>query len=444
MSNTYAKKKRQYNYLVKRINQLIAADEWQTLSEDIRRKFETRLRRLYQALSSAFNQKSLIKAMGVAALVLGYSTSGLAQSFNQPLTNPFSLTATGYFGLPTFVDIDDDGDLDLFDIDVAPYSYSVNVAYRQNTGTSTNPIFGTQSINPFGLQASSTPTYKSTFADLDNDGDYDIMRTTYYGDHLYYQNTGTKTSPQFAAPVTNPFGLAGTGDISVAVFVDLDADGDFDLMHGSYYGDFMYFENTGTKTAPQFGTMQTNPFGLPQGTSNLTFPDFTDLDGDGDLDMMTIEYYGDFHYYQNTGSKTAPAFGVPSTNPFGLANVYSYPAFLCFADLDGDTDDDIMLHDYYGDYLFYQNNSGFGVGENLLTGITVYPNPAHNKLTVDLTSALPDLEIEILDLTGRTVYRQMAETTRRHTVDVSDLPRGIYMVKLQSEDRQMTERLVLK
>ena len=78
MSNTYAKKKRQYNYLVKRINQLIAADEWQTLSEDIRRKFETRLRRLYQALSSAFNQKSLIKAMGVAALVLGYSTSGLA------------------------------------------------------------------------------------------------------------------------------------------------------------------------------------------------------------------------------------------------------------------------------------------------------------------------------------------------------------------------------
>jgi hypothetical protein len=49
-------------------------------------------------------------------------------------------------------------------------------------------------------------------------------------------------------------------------FADIDADGDLDMMAGHYYGDMYYFENTGTNVSPVFGPVQTNAFGLVKST----------------------------------------------------------------------------------------------------------------------------------------------------------------------------------
>ena len=71
-------------------------------------------------------------------------------------------------------------------------------------------------------------------------------------------------------------------------------------------GTLHYFENTGSATAPAFTerTGAANPFdGVDVG--DFSTPSFADLDGDGDLDAVVGEEYGTLHYFENTGAAVA-------------------------------------------------------------------------------------------------------------------------------------------
>jgi hypothetical protein len=442
----YAKTKRQYKYLIKRLNRMLQSGDWKNLSETKQNKFKTRLKSLFQKLEGAFSSPSLIKAMGTAALVLGLSVSSMAQSFKAPVTNPFSLVNKGGPGIPSFADIDGDGDLDLFDLYIDYATYSVGVAYSENTGSATAPTFGASVNDPFGIVSDSL-SLKSTFADLDNDGDYDMLRTTYdYGTHLYYKNSGTKTMPVFDAPIANPFGLTGLAYTNAPVFADLDNDGDQDLFVGDYYGGFQYFENTGTKSLPQFAAPVMNPFGLTNNSNGgyINIPVFSDVDGDGDLDLMMKSYSGDFLYYENTGTKAAPQFAAQTLNPFSLSSGGGY-SFMSFADLDGDSDDDIFSIDYYGDFNFYENNSGIGLEENALNNqLSVFPNPANGIVNISLGEDLGTANIEITSMSGQLVKAETIESTNNASIDVSTLETGVYILKLTADNRVGVKKLIIE
>ena len=135
--------------------------------------------------------------------------------------------------------------------------------------------------------------------DIDNDGDMDLLVGEYnegaggIGSMQYFENTGSSVNPQFASPQENPFGLTPAYIHLVASpdFADLDDDGDMDLLVGVYdenvgdVGSMQYFENTGSATAPSFAAPQQNPFGLVSTYYNA-FPAFADLDNDGDMDLL--------------------------------------------------------------------------------------------------------------------------------------------------------------
>ncbi len=225
-----------------------------------------------------------------------FENTGTASNpqFASPVANPFGISITTYYyARPVFADIDGDGDQDLFVGDF----YGGGLLYQENTGSATSPQFAMATANPFGF-ATAAYAVLPTFVDLDDDGDLDLFTGEEYGIMRYFQNTGTASSPQFAAPQQNPFGITSTYYFAAPTFADLDKDGDQDLLVGEYYGAIQYFENTGTKTAPMFATAQQNPFGL---TSSVyaAFPVVADLDNDGDLDLLVGEYYGTFRYFEN-------------------------------------------------------------------------------------------------------------------------------------------------
>ncbi len=219
-------------------------------------------------------------------LAAGFLTAGAqAQTFAPYVNNPFSLSSPDWQRKPTLIDIDADGDLDLF-MGSTPYADVCHLVYFQNTGTAAAPVFAAGVADPFGFGLIGNGMAQPAFVDLDNDGDYDLMIGDQNGTSRYYTNTGTATACQFstANSTVNPFGLGDVGFWATPAFADLDNDGDKDLLLGEYYGDLYYFRNTGTAAAPVFTSSA-----LPAGINNSGLspkPVFRDIDNDGDQDLF--------------------------------------------------------------------------------------------------------------------------------------------------------------
>lgn len=254
-----------------------------------------------------------------------------------------------------FADLDGDGDLDALVGDEYGTTW-----FAENTGSTTTPSFATALPDPFGI--TKFPYYSTpSLGDIDGDGDIDAFIATKYGFFAFFENTGTSTSPAFTPGVhATHLVPRGTYDsyprsYTGPSFADIDGDGDLDALVGDGYNDTLLFENTGSRTLPAFGPQQPNPFGLERApTYSWVRPDFADTDGDGDLDAFLGDGYGNLWFAENTGNATAPAFTALSLNPFGLESTHENSA-PHLVDLDEDGDLDLFSGDYYGDAVHFEN-----------------------------------------------------------------------------------------
>jgi len=284
--------------------------------------------------------------------------------------NPFNLADVGDAASPSFADLDGDGDLDAF----IGNKLGITIFFR-NTGSASDPAITVPETNPFGL-ADVGDTASPSFADIDGDGDLDAFIGNKLGNTIFFANTGSASTPLFAAASTNPFGLTDVGDYASPTFADLDGDGDLDAFTGNKVGNTIFFLNTGSASVPAFAAALANPFGLTA-VGKYTSPAFTDLDGDGDLDAFVGNDGGNTIFFENTGTASVPAFASPaSTNPFGLVNVGTF-ASPTFADIDGDGDFDAFIGAKLGDTFFFERvacppvpapacTDGFGSGSLLV------------------------------------------------------------------------------
>ena len=381
--NHHSRKKRQLNSLVKSLNTLLKITDFDVKSEI--KKMAAKIKYLVSQLNGIVGTNRMKRILGGLTLFIGisFSNTASAQYFAYPVADPFGLTLTSQvIQSPAFADLDNDGDLDCIkgDMSYSGSSYTLNFVYQENIGSANTPNFSAPNINPFGL---SSPVSNAglvlqfpKFVDLDNDGDFDILSSivkenggySFSSDFMYFENIGTTSIPQFATAVSNPFGLSDTNMIVHINVCDIDNDGDYDIMSSmtdpsqSYYGGATvttWHENIGSGAIPSFSGAQINPFGLSS-IPGFSLQSFLDLDSDGDFDMLTFAYGysgGIINYTENQGSSNLANFSsTPTANPFGL-DISNYEGNIVFSfhDLDGDADNDLIGGNDEEDILYFEN-----------------------------------------------------------------------------------------
>lgn len=435
----YSRKINQFRNTARQINELIETGGWHSTLEPSQRKLQWKLNNLFATVRNLLSRKELKKILAAAAFLICIGTVN-AQTFAPAVNNPFGLTNPGDYILPSFADMDGDGDLDIIAV-----SYNTSLIFYENTGTATSPSFAAPQTFAFGLYPI---IFRPVPADIDDDGDLDIFSGEYYGAYKYFENTGTGTNPSFAPPVTNPFSLDSADELGFPVFADLDNDGDMDLLSNEYYGNFKYYENTGTASSPNFTAPLTNPFGFSISSPYEACPAICDLDNDGDLDVLTGSwgYGGNMYYYENSGSISAPNFtGTPLLNPFGIseAALISVPTF---GDIDNDGDMDLIVGDSTGNFIYYENTTIGSISNfnnnNPLT-FSVSPNPANEYICIAINTAKNKFNLSIMDVTGKLIYESPVENSVT-TLSTEVLSKGVFIVELSDGNYISRKKLIIE
>ena len=179
------------------------------------------------------------------------------------------------------------------------------------------------------------------------------------------RNTGTDDQPAYAAPVrlqaggkdVDPFGMPSP------MWGDFRGTGKLDLICGEFRDGFTFYENTGTRTAPVYAAGRALSLGGQRLTMDLCMitPTAVDFNGDGHLDIVCGDEDGRVAFLENTGKTVEgmPQFLPPRYFRQFAADVKFGALITPYAvDWDGDGDEDLVSGNTAGYIGFIENLGG--------------------------------------------------------------------------------------
>jgi hypothetical protein len=246
-------------------------------------------------------------------------------------------------------DIDGDGD-----IDIVPGSYGggniPTLAWYENDGS------GDFSNLTHEITVTAADAANVYITDLDNDGDQDIVTGVWSdsgknGAVVWYKNDGNQNFEEY-------FIMQNRNHISAVYPVDLDKDGDQDLVVAAYgEGALLWLKNDGMQNFEEITINSTVP--------NVYGVGVADLNKDGYLDIVSSpDGNGKILWFENLKD------GNFSTHTLNIGTTANEYGDIELVDLDNDGDVDILYSAYSeGEIGWFRNDLGIFVKQSIETGL---------------------------------------------------------------------------
>lgn len=262
---------------------------------------------------------------------------------------PDTSMSTRGFNRPIFTDIDDDGDLDLFVAAIFRDTEIDNFWFYRNDGTASTPSYTLVTKN-YLPQLDVGRYAHPAWVDIDDDGDLDLFVGSFSGPVAFYRNVGMDSMVlQQDTAVTIP--VPSDIFVTAPAFYDIDSDGDFDAVVGHFNGRLLLFRNNGTSSAPLFSLESSQYLSVDVG--NYSAPNFSDIDGDGDVDLWIGEESGTLNWMRNSSSSST--FLADSLFQNFITVTGHQDAIPENIDIDNDGDQDLWIGTRSGHLVFYEN-----------------------------------------------------------------------------------------
>ncbi len=198
-------------------------------------------------------------------------------------------------------DIDDDTDLDIVVADFGAYDVLLFTSNGAN-----NPTFTKATVD-----GALDQTHSVFAADLDEDGDKDILATGRLADDVvWYSNNGSESFTKYTIDAD----LDGASDVTTG---DLDGDGDLDVSAaGQFANDLVWYDNDGSESFTK-RTIDADFEGVYRSVIYT-------VDGDSDRDIVVTgnnNNTDNITWFENVGDTTAPTASTlsPADNATGVS-----------------------------------------------------------------------------------------------------------------------------
>ena len=342
---------------------------------------------------------------------------------------------------PATIDYNNDG---LKDLIIGNYGYFSNsnpssqLALLRNIGSQTEPNFEVIDRDFGGLGTIPLDTILNqsvkgifpTLADLDNDGDIDLIVGDNNGKIHFFKNIANSgQDAEFELQNVNFFNI-DIGQHSTPFLFDMNGDNLFDLIIGQVNGTISYAENSGTLYEPVFNTINEDFGGISVNNDESLYGFSTPYvyEENNEINILIGSESGQIYHYRSVNNDLSLNFELVSDDFQNLSQGKN--TALVYEDFTNDGKRDMFLGMQSGGLFYFVNDS---VASDLEINkdnykLKIYPNPTNNYLTIETTN---ESQILIYSNIGHLILDKKIYGTS--TLDISFLSTSYYLINIKQE-----------
>ncbi len=357
----------------------------------------------------------------------------------------------GDYSVPAFADYDADGDLDLFIGTYTGTNFIGTVYHYENSGTPSAPSFKFITKDFANLSQLSTYNIKPQFADMDADGNMDLVITATDlkkgTTSLFFLPNQVDKGMSFSIPTATPINFKFSQTENVLIN-DINQDGLPDILLGTAEGAIEFWKNNGSAGTLDFKLEDGSYLGLGASTSRQDPAlSIADLDADGREDLIIGDQRGAITVYGDIRSNNPSPIGSSNIIYNPLLKTYSnknlggkvQPTAINLFNTDKPT---IVLGNETGGIYILKNDEGKELPPE--PEILLYPNPLSN--TEEL-SIKPDRNVlvQFFSILGQKVSEPyFVPANQIYSFALPKLSAGIYIARFTIGDKSIAQKFIIR